>query len=91
MKDKFSTASFCSPLVLSLSLFSIKTSMSKSLVSIYRSNMGGSYCKCIPRGAQTHIITHTKAEPRGRQQNPFLCRKTILGTIKYSQCPGGFP
>ena len=36
----------------------------------------------IPSGAQTNIIAHTKGEPRARLSNPFLCRKTILETIK---------
>ena len=31
---------------------------------------------------QTHIMTHTKQEPRGRPRDPFLCRKTILESIK---------
>ena len=31
---------------------------------------------------RTHIITYTKGEPRGRPQNPFMCRKTILEMVK---------
>ena len=37
---------------------------------------------CIPSGAQTHIIAHTKGRPWARLSNPFLCRKTVLKTIK---------
>ena len=37
---------------------------------------------CIPRGAQTNIITQTKCESHRRPRNPFLCRRTILETIK---------
>ena len=37
---------------------------------------------CIPSGAQTHMMTHLKREPRGQLRDPLLCRKTILETIK---------
>ena len=31
---------------------------------------------------RTHMMTHTKREPRGRPRDPSSCRKTILETIK---------
>ena len=63
------------PTPLSFDLFEIEIFSSKFIMSISWSNMGGFYCKCIPWGAQTHIITHTKeeaAEPFVVQRNVFF-------------------
>ena len=43
-----------------------------------RSNMDNKDNKCIPSGAQTHMMTNTKLEPRARQRNLFLCAESIL-------------
>ena len=42
---------------------------------------------CIPSGAHTHILAHTKGEPWARLSNPFLCRNTISQLSKASQSP----
>ena len=39
------------------------------------SNVGNKYNLGIPGVAQTHMMTHTKREQRGRQRDTSLCRK----------------
>ena len=66
---------FCFLLILSLGLFHIEKIISKVWTSISWSKDRWRSYICIPSGAQTHIIAHTKGEPRARLSNPFLCRK----------------
>ena len=40
---------------------------------------------CIPSGAQTHILAHTKVELWARPSNAFLCRKPFLKLSKAFQ------
>ena len=67
---------------LSFCHINIKKIFSKFHMAISCPNMGDKGDNCIPSGAQTHIIAHTKGEPRARLSNPFLCQKIILKTIK---------
>ena len=72
----------CFLLVLSLYRFDMDKIISKFQTSIsWWKERWRSYI-CIPSGAHTHMMTHTKREPHGRLRDPFLCRKTILETIK---------
>ena len=70
---------FCFVLILSLVLFQIKKIISKLWMSISLSKDRWRSYICIPSGAQTHIIAHTKGEPQARVSNPFFVqKKTIL-------------
>ena len=79
---KYQAKLFCFILVFSLGRFGIEKIISKLWTSISRSNVGNKYNLGIPGVAQTHMMTHTKREPRGRPRDPSLCRKTILETTK---------
>ena len=69
-------------LILSLCLFDIEKIILKFQTAVSLSNVGNTGNKCFPSWAQTHMMTHTKQEPRTRPRKPFLCRKTILEIIK---------
>ena len=60
---------------LSLELFHIETIISKCQMSISWSKDRWRSFICIPREGQTHIMTHTKREPRARPLNPFFLQK----------------
>ena len=60
---------------MSLSLFHKEKIISKFWTSISWSKDRWRSYICIPSGAQTHIIAHTKGEPQARLSNPCLCRK----------------
>ena len=51
----------------------------KNFLWLYLSQMWATKAT-IPSGGD--MMTHTKREPRARPRNPFLCRKTILESIK---------
>ena len=82
IKDINQANFFCFLLVLSLYQFDMEKIISKFQTSISWSKERWRSYICIPSGAQTYMMTHTKREPRGRPRDPFLCRKTILETIK---------
>ena len=82
IKDKYQAHFFCFRLVLSLYWFDMEKIIPKFLTSLSWSKERWRSYICIPSGAQTHMMTHTKREPRGQPRDPFMCRKTILETIK---------
>ena len=53
-------------------------------MSISRCNVKYKRFLFIQKGAQTHITTHTKAEPDGRPKTPFYPDKAFLKLSKLS-------
>ena len=68
------------------SIFYFFKSLKRKLTSLCCSKDCWRGYMCTPSWAQTHMIAHTKGEPRARLSNPFFflfffCRKPILKTI----------